>query len=132
MEDALMTDVGNIPDYKFMCFNGIVKCIFVCSERNSKYGLKVTFFDRNWKLLPFIRHYKKSEKSIKKPYNLEKMINLAEKLSENIPFVRVDFYEIDNNIYFGEITFYPGSGFEEFTPDYWDKIIGEWIKLPMY
>ena len=59
------------------------------------------------------------------------MIKLAEQLSENIPFVRVDFYEIDGKVYFGELTFYPGSGLEEFEPDYWDEKLGNLIDLSL-
>lgn len=125
-----MSDEENndLKDYKFMCFNGIVKCCFVCSERFEN-NLKVTFFDNDWNVMPFERHYPKSNKSILKPKNFKKMIELAEKLSKNIPFVRVDFYEINNDIYFGELTFYPGCGFEEFKPIEWDYKLGEWIDL---
>lgn len=120
-----------LKDYKFMCFNGEVKCIFVGSERFSGEGLKITFFDRNWNIMPFERHYSRSRVPINRPVQLEKMIMLAEKLSANIPFLRVDFYEVNEKIYFGELTFYPGSGWEEFTPEEWDTTLGEWIKLDL-
>lgn len=120
----------DLTDYKFMCFNGKVKIVFTCTERYSKSGLKVTFFDRKWKLLPFERHYPKSKRKIDKPYNFDKMITIAEILSKEIPFVRVDLYEINNKIYFGELTFFPGAGFEEFTPSEWDEKIGEMLILP--
>ena len=94
-----------------MCFNGKVYCTFVCSERFEGSGLKVTFFDRDWKRLSFERHYPSSEKVIFKPVHYYEMIRLAEELSKNIPFVRSDFYEINGQLYFGELTFYPGSGF---------------------
>jgi len=127
MEEKNYTQLN---DYKLMCFNGKVKCSFVCSERdNKKEGLAVTFFDNNWNRLPFQRHYRNSDAEIKKPKNFDKMVELAELLSKNIPFVRVDFYEIKNKIYFGELTFYPGSGFEEFTPEEWDKKLGDMIDL---
>ena len=122
-------DSQEIPDYKFMCFNGTVKCSFVCTERYSSDGLKVTFFDRNWDVMPFERHYPKSYVKIPKPENYEMMVELAEKLSKGIPFVRVDFYNVNGQIYFGELTFYPGSGFEEFSPEEWDYILGDWINL---
>lgn len=125
--DSTETD---LKDYKLMCFNGKVKCIFVCSERGSIEGLKVTFFDTEWNVMPFQRHYPKSKVSIPKPKCLEEMIIKAEKLSDNIPFVRIDFYEVDGHIYFGEYTFYPGCGFEEFTPDDADYMLGSWIELP--
>lgn len=120
----------DLNDYKFMCFDGKVKCSFVCTERRSKEGLKVTFFDLNWNKMPFERHYPYSSKEIQKPVNYEKMIQLSEKLSKGLSFIRVDFYEANNKIYFGELTFFPGNGTEEFTPEEWDYKIGEWIKLP--
>ena len=120
----------NLTDYKFMCFNGICKCIFTCTDRYSKDGLKVTFYDTKWNILPFERHYKSRKEPEKKPDRLDEMIRLAEILSKDIPFVRVDFYLINNEIFFGEMTFYPGSGFEEFTPFKWDEILGSWISLP--
>ena len=127
MED---NNSNELTDYKLLCFDGKVKCSFVCTERFTKGGLKVTFFDRDWKKMPFERHYSASNKDIPKPYNFEKMIELAETLSNNIPFVRVDFYETNQHIYFGELTFYPGDGMEEFTPVEWDYTLGSWIKLP--
>lgn len=126
MEDHITKD---IQDYKFMCFGGKVQCIFVCSERYSGSGLKVTFFDTDWNVLPFERHYMKSSVAIEKPQNLRKMIALSEKLSEGIRFVRVDLYEINGQVYFGEMTFYPGSGMEEFRPDEWDYTLGDWIDI---
>lgn len=117
-----------LKDYKFMCFGGRAECLFVCSERFGG-GLRVTFFDREWNRLPFERKYPASENEIDKPKNFEKMIELAECLSQNIPFTRVDFYNVDGKIYFGEMTFYPGSGFEEFTPEIWDYKLGDLIDL---
>lgn len=122
---------SQLNDYKFMCFNGRVECSFVCSERDNKeLGLSVTFFDLNWKKLPFRRHYRNTSTKIEKPQNYNKMIELSEKLSKDIPFVRVDWYEIKGRLYFGELTFFPGGGFEEFTPDEWDYKLGEKLKLP--
>ena len=119
-----------LQDYKFMCFDGMVDCCFVCSERQDADGLKVTFFDKGWNRLPFERHYPQSRKNISKPSQYSKMIELAEKLSKGMPFVRVDFYEINGQIYFGELTLFPGSGVEEFKPEEWDYKLGEKIKLP--
>ncbi len=120
----------SLRDYKFLCFDGNVKCSFVCSDRFSKEGLHVTFFDNDWKVLPFERHYPARKEGLPKPKSYEEMIILAEKLSKGIPFVRVDFYEINGKVYFGELTFYPGSGFEEFTPRIADEWLGNLIKLP--
>ena len=121
----------DLCDYKLMCFNGKVKCIFVCSNRKSESGLNVTFFDLDWKRLPFERKYPVNPNIIERPKTFEEMVILAEKLSKNIPFVRIDFYEIDDKPYFGEITFYPGAGFEKFEPEEWDEVLGSWIKLPI-
>ena len=126
MEDS---NAHELIDYKFMCFNGKVKCSFTCSERFSKDGLKVTFFDKDWNVMPFERHYPVSKNSPKKPINYDKMIQFSEQLSKGIPFVRVDFYEINGQLYFGELTFYPGGGFEEFTPEEWDYKLGDFLKL---
>lgn len=120
---------NELKDYKIMCFNGSAKYIFTCTERFSKEGLKVTFFDLNWQRMPFTRHYPASIKQIERPKNLKKMIEFAEKLSQNIPFLRVDFYEVNGTLYFGELTFYPGAGFEEFTPKEYDRILGDMIML---
>lgn len=128
MVDGSQND--GLKDYKFMCFDGKVNCSFVCSDRSNDEGLKVTFFDNQWNKLPFTRHYPASDKEIDRPSQLQAMIACAEKLSKDIPFVRTDFYEIDGKYFFGELTFFPGSGMEEFTPDEWDEKIGSWIKLP--
>lgn len=116
-------------DYKIMCFNEKPQILFTCTERFSNDGLKVTFFDSKWNRLPFERKYKKSKKNIDKPINFDKMIELSEKISKDIPFFRIDWYEINGVLYFGEITFYPGSGYEIFYPEKWDYILGEYINL---
>lgn len=122
--------INEILDYKFMCFNGKCKYIFTCSERYSDDGLKVTFFDTKWNMLPFERHYARSKKCIEPPQNLNKMIRMAEILAEGIKFIRVDFYEINREkIYFGEMTFYPGNGMEEFRPDWWDYELGKQLEI---
>lgn len=119
----------DLTDYKFMCFNGRVQCSFTCTGRNTENGLHVTFYDRDWQKLPFGRHYPADYGSTPKPVNYEKMVQLAEKLATSLKFARIDFYEINGSVYLGEITFYPGCGFEEFTPEIWDYRLGEWILL---
>lgn len=130
--EAYMEDFNahELIDYKFMCFNGVVKCSFTCSERFTESGLKVTFFDKDWNVMPFERHYPASKNPPKKPINYSKMLRFSKELSKGIPFVRVDFYEINGKLYFGELTLYPGCGFEEFTPEEWDYKLGSWLKLP--
>lgn len=129
--EPYMEDLKNheLIDYKIMCFDGKAKMLFTCTERFSEDGLKVTFFDLEWNKLPFERKYKSSSKKIEKPVNFQKMIEFSEKLSQEITFVRVDWYEINGKLYFGELTFYPGSGYEFFNPEEWDYKLGEWINL---
>lgn len=130
--EELMIDnsTDQLIDYKFMCFNGKHQMTFVCDDRFSEEGLKVTFYDKEWNILPFERHYPRRYTAIDKPKNYDKMVEFAEKLSEKIPFLRVDFYEVNGLIYFGELTFFPGSGYEEFTPESVDYELGKLIKLP--
>ncbi len=121
---------NELIDYKLLCFNGKVKVSFTCTEHNFSSGLKVTFYDREWNELPFERHYPKSSIPISKPHNYKKMVELAEHLSDGIPLLRVDFYEIQEKLYIGELTFYPGCGLEEFTPSSIDYEMGNWIEIP--
>ena len=123
-------DGHEINDYKFLFFNGVHRCSFVCSERRGKEGLKVTFFDPSWNRLPFERKYPASSEDIPKPKEHNKMVALGQKLAEGFPFVRIDFYDIDGMIRFGEFTLYPGCGFEPFAPPEYDAILGSWLKLP--
>lgn len=131
MED---TKTQDLPDYKFYCFNGIVKCIFVGRERfKNKKGVLVNLYDKQWNKLPFEHYHPNYEGDIERPNNLDEMIGIAEKLAKyvNNPFIRVDLYDINGKIYFGEFTFYPGGGFEPFNPLEWDYTLGDWIKLPI-
>ena len=121
----------DLMDYKFMCFNGKVKCSFVCTGRESAKGLKVTFYDTDWKIMPFERSHSSEKSPILKPVCYDQMVEMAEKLSKGLSFLRVDFYEVEGKAYFGEMTFYPGSGFESFQPKEWDNILGSWIELPI-
>ncbi|WP_242876304.1 ATP-grasp fold amidoligase family protein [Desulfosporosinus hippei] len=122
---------AELNDFKFMCFNGEPKCSFVCLNRNSPAGLNVDFYDMDWNPMSFERHYPRSGTIIEKPKNFTKMIEFSKQLSKDIPFLRVDFYEVNGVLYFGELTFYPGNGFEEFTPEEFDYALGEWIRLPL-
>lgn len=118
-----------VNDYKLLCFNGIVKCSFVCLNRNSKSGLNVDFYDIDWNKMPFERHYPDSGTYSACPQQYKLMIELAEKLAKKLRFVRIDFYEIDNQVFLGEITLYPGNGIEKFRPEEWDYKLGGWIEL---
>lgn len=121
----------DLIDYKFMCFNGKAKYIFVCSNRHTKTGLNIDVFDINWTKMPFGRlQHPNSSNNIEKPKKLSQMIELSEKLAKNNSFIRVDFYEVSKKIYFSELTFYPSAGFESFDPEEYDKILGDMIELP--
>lgn len=119
----------DLTDYKVMCFGGRVCCEFTCTDR-ARGDLRVDFFDTDWNHLPFTRHYPNAKVPPEAPTQLKEMIADAEKLSANIPFVRADFYEVAGQYYFGEMTFYPGSGLEEFDPESWDAELGSLIELP--
>lgn len=130
--EEYMTEMSGkaLDDYKFMVFNGRYKCMFVCSNRFSKDGLNVTFFDTQWNRMPFERKYHADPDEIEKPYCYDEMVQIAESLSENKNFVRVDLYEIDHRVYFSELTFFPGDGTERFYPEEWDRKLGNLLCLP--
>ena len=119
---------SDLTDYKFMCFGGQARCVFTCTGR-AEGDLRVDFFDADWNHLPFERHYPNADATPERPACLSEMLRAAEVLAKGIPFVRVDFYDVASKPIFGEMTFYPGAGFEEFTPEKWDTTLGIWIDL---
>ena len=129
IEEYLDDLSGDTKDYKFEIFNGHLAYSFVCSDRHS--NLKFTFFDKNGKFMDITQDNCPNDKNIKKPINYKKMIELSQKLAEETIELRVDFYEIGNKIYFGELTFYDSAGYGEFKPDVWDLKIGKMLKLPI-
>ncbi len=131
-EEYMVDESGfDLKDYKLMCFNGEPRCCFVCSNRNSGGGLNIDIFDKDWNLMPFGRPgHPNSTILIPRPETFDRMLQIAEVLSKGIPFIRVDFYEINGKLYFGELTFYPASGFGKFSPESFDNLLGEWIELP--
>ena len=128
-EEYMEDQTGELPDYKFMCFDGKPYCCWVDQGRFTNHTRDI--FDMNWELLPFTEHFPNSGHPIAKPRNYEKMIELATVLSNGFSHVRVDLYNIDGRIYFGELTFCESSGFCEFNPDVYDFIMGEMWNLPM-
>ena len=121
----------DLRDYKLFCFNGVPRMTLVCSDRFTKDGLKEDFYDEAWNHLNVQRPtHGNAILPIQRPKQYELMKKLAAELSEKMPSARIDFYEINEKVYFGEITFYPASGFEGFKPEEWDLKLGEWIKLP--
>lgn len=126
MEDASLHE---LRDYKFFCFSGVPKIMFIASDR-AKGTTKFDYFDMDFKHLQIRQKYPNSKKKIIKPQNFELMKNFATELSKSFPHVRVDFYDINGKLYFGELTFYHFSGFTPFHPSTWDNILGSWLKLP--
>lgn len=120
-----------LKDYKFFCFNGEPKALFVATDRNKpNEEVKFDFYDLEWNHLPFINGHQNANRTIPKPASFDRMIAIARKLSEGIPHVRVDLYDINGRIYFGELTFSHFSGFVPFQPEEWDYTFGSWLKLP--
>lgn len=131
-EQYMVDDSGyELKDYKWFCFNGEPKALFIATDRGVKgEETKFDFFDAEFNHLPFTNGHPNANREIAKPKSFEKMKELAAKLSEGQPHLRVDFYDIDGKIYFGELTFYHWSGTMPFEPEEWDYTFGSWIKLP--
>lgn len=111
---------AGVNDYKIFCYNGHAKYIIVDVDRYI--GHKRNFYDRDWNNLHVTSDCPASDRDIERPDNLDEMLRVAEKLSEDFPYVRVDLYSVDGKVYFGELTFYPWSGYVQYTPDeadYW-------------
>lgn len=122
---------NDLPDYKFFCFDGEVKAMFIAKDRNKgEHYVKFDFFDADFNHLPFTNGHPNAEQQPEKPKKFEEMKVLAAKLSKGIPHVRIDFYEVNGKIYFGEMTFFHWSGMMPFEPEEWDYKFGKWLKLP--
>lgn len=130
-EQYMVDESGyELKDYKFFCFDGEVKLLFIASDRGSKTEeTKFDFFDTNFNHLPFTNGHPNSTKKIAKPQGFEEMKKIAALLSKGHPHLRVDLYDINGKIYFGELTFYHWSGMTPFEPIEWDYKLGELIKL---
>lgn len=131
-EEYMVDESGTqLKDYKLHCFDGKVKVILVCQDRFGDTGMLEDFFTEDWEWIEVKRpNIPNSKIQIKKPEALEKMIEVAEKLATNEPFVRVDFYCVEGKPYVGEITFFPASGYGKFVPEKYDRIFGDKIVLP--
>lgn len=124
------SDGQGLLDYKFFCFNGKVKFFKVDFGRFTSH--RANYYTREKKLLPWIESNFPPDPQINHhfPENFDEMIAIAEKLSDNLPFLRVDLYNVNGKILFGEMTFYPASGMEEFKPNGVDVEIGDMLTLP--
>ena len=123
-------DTHELRDYKFFCFNGEVKAMFVATERQSRPEPFFDFFDADFNHLNIRQGHPNSPYPIEKPRTFEQMKEIANKLSKGHPFLRVDLYEANNRVYFGEITFYHFAGMVPMEPPEWNSIFGGWIVLP--
>ena len=129
MEDSLTKE---LRDYKFFCFDGVPKIFFIASGRQKgEECVTFDFYDMNFNHLPITNGHPNSKEPLECPKCFKEMIELAKILSQGIPHVRVDFYEANGRVYFGEFTFSHWGGLMPFKPDEWDKILGEWITIPL-
>lgn len=122
---------GELRDYTFFTFSGVPKLLFVASERQAKNTeTKFDFFDMDYEHLELVNGHPNAGNPPEKPENFELMKELAAKLSEGTPHLRVDFYEANGRVYVGELTFFHWSGFVPFEPESWDLQMGDWLELP--
>lgn len=131
VEKYMVDESGyELKDYKFFCFGGKVYCFKIDFGRSTVHH--ANYYDREYHLLSLGETIcpPQPNANMKFPNNLQEMIREAEKLSKGFPFLRVDFYNINNDIYFGELTFYPNGGMGKFIDKEWNEKLGSLIKLP--
>lgn len=131
--EAFMEDeqTAELRDYKFFCFDGVVRALFIATDRQKKdTDTKFDFFDEKGNHLPIKQGHPNAEVPPALPQNFEKMKEFASILSKGIAQLRVDFYEVNGQVYFGELTFSHFDGLVPFIPDTWDRTFGDWITLP--
>lgn len=117
----------SIEDYKFFCFDGEPKIMFVVTDRNT--DCRFDFYDMDFNHLDIRKNHPNAEKPLEKPVKFEEMKEIAAKLSKGMRHVRIDLYEVNGKIYFGEYTFFSGGGFQLFHPEEWERRMGDWIDL---
>ena len=128
--ERYMTDGSGsaLKDYKFFCFNGRCKALYIATDRGT--DTRYDFYDRDFHHLPLVWEHPNADKELPKPENFDEMIRIAEILSEGIPLVRVDLYDICGRICFGELTFFHAGGVQPLEPESFDELFGSWIRLP--
>ena len=131
MAEAYLEEMGKkiINDYKFFCFDGQPRFLQIDLDRGEMdYRC---YYDLNWTKLPFTTERNTFyEGELPRPENFEEMVSVATRLAADFPFVRVDLYNIDGRVLFGEMTFYPADGRKEFIPQEYNRIIGDYLTLP--
>ena len=134
--EKFISDDGKVPmDYKIYCFNGVPDVILVCKDRFSKNSHKASYlyYDQEWNFIPLNKGDDKlPDPEIPKPKNFEKMLEIAKDLSTDFVFARIDLYNIDGQIYFGEITLSPNSGFDADITYETDLMFGRKLKIPYW
>lgn len=130
LAEAYVEDTADdaLTDYKFYCFGGIPKIMYIAKDHGKE--PYTDFFDMDFNHLPLVIKDPHAPLLPSRPERFGQMKALAEKLSQDIPFLRVDFYDVNGRIYVGELTFFDGSGFESIEPEEWNAILGSWISLP--
>ena len=129
--DELQILPPDLQDYKFFCFNGVPKILFIASERNNPYTeTRFDFFDEEYNHLNMFNGHPHADIVPAKPANYEEMVECAKMLSEGFYFMRADLYSVNGKVYFGETTFYHNSGMVPFVPNEWDETMGSWMELP--
>ena len=116
-----------LTDYKFWCFNGEPKVMYITNKGKN---IKENFYDMDFAPLDINHGFPRVVPEFEKPEQFELMKELAKKLSQGIPFVREDFFNLNGRVYFGEFTFYDWAGLKAFVDDEWDRKLGSWINLP--
>lgn len=117
-----------LNDYKFLCFNGEPLYVWVDIKRETDHHRNI--YDLNWNLIEVVTDKPIYKHSVPKPIGFKKMLEISKKIARDFPFVRVDFYSLNNNIYIGEMTFYPWSGTVQIEPDSFDYHLGNLFNLP--
>lgn len=128
-EELLEEKTGDLRDYKFYCFNGEPKVLLIASNRYTSHNFD--YFDMDFNKLPIKSAMgPNNPKVTDKPICFERMKDIAKRLSANYPHIRIDLYECNNRVYFGEMTLYDSSGFDNLSSDEWNLKFGSWITLP--
>ena len=127
IEEYLEPKSGSIDDYKFYCYNGFCRHFLICKDRGEH--TKYINYDMNFDCITPSPNSYKSQEKCEDQDTIRKMIEIAEKLAKPFPFVRVDFYYVDGRMYIGELTFYPGGGYNTYSRE-WDERFGSYLTLP--
>ena len=122
-------NIDHLPVYKFLCFDGVPRIIQTIQNDKTS-NETIDYFDLEWNLLDLRQNYENSPEPFERPKLLDQMIEIAKKLCEGYPFIRIDLYQVNDSVKFSEFTLFSDAGFEKFRPDSWDQKLGDWITLP--